>query len=273
MANIQIKDANGDIKYLQTKGTGTDIDPYISVQNVYVQDHTHLIKSIPFKRNTNVTTLTVDAVVDTHVISVTDATGFTVGATVSIMCIGSDMCYIANIISVASLDITLDTPIDFAYSLADSTITVGTTNLAEDGSVSSIIFSLRPNDPGIQTTFHITKLSLALITSTPPILSDFGDIAGGLTNGFVIRKKDGTYQNLFNIKTNANLAAYGSQFEILSSVGVDGVLAKNIFAGPENFGAVVSLAPGEDLEIIIQDDLTDLTSFSLIAQGHVVETV
>ena len=273
MSNLQIKDAGSTIQYLKMDGAGTIDDPFQPVQKVYIQDHVHLIKSIPFKRNTNVTTLTADAVPDTNVISVTDATGFTPGATVSIMCIGSDMCYIANIISVASLDITLDTPIDFAYTMVDSTISVGTTNLAEDGSATSVIFSIRPDDPGINTTFHITKLSLAMITGTTPILSDFGDIGDGLTNGFVIRKKDGSYQNLFNIKTNANLAAYGSHFEILQSVGVDGVLAKNIFAGPENFGAVISLAPGEDLEIIIQDDLSGLTSFSLIAQGHVVETV
>jgi hypothetical protein len=35
-------------------------------------------------------------------------------------------------------------------------------------------------------------------------------------------------------------------------------------------GVAIRLGPGEDLEVLIQDDISSLVKFHLIAEGHVV---
>ena len=50
----------------------------------------------------------------------------------------------------------------------------------------------------------------------------------------------------------------------------DGFTGRLTFAGQNKFGAVVRLGAGEDLQVIIQDDLTSLVLFEIIAEGSEV---
>ena len=42
------------------------------------------------------------------------------------------------------------------------------------------------------------------------------------------------------------------------------------FSGQDKLGVALRLNPGEDLQLIIQDDLRGLTSIEILAEGHEV---
>ena len=102
-----------------------------------------------------------------------------------------------------------------------------------------------------------------------PDLSKFGDIVGGITRGVQIRRVDGTYQNIVNFKTNGDMNNIMYDLTIQAAKGSqqDGLTARFTMSA---LGAVVRIGEGEDLQIIIQDDLTSLGSFTMIAEGSEV---
>ena len=273
MANIQIKDANGDIKYRKMTGARTDGDPYVPTQDVLVRDQTSLLKIIPFKKAEATTTLTIDTIPNENIITVASAAGFSVGDSLTIYSRTSVGSYIGYILDIVGTTITLDTPMDVVYPFDTSVVAVGTDNMNVDGSSTSQTFSLRPALP-VECTCNIdiTRIIFILETVTTPTFPEFGDIVS-LARGIVIRKKDGVYQNLMNIKSNADLAKIGFDMELLSAtgVGVNGVKARITFAGQDKMGVAVRIGATEDLEMIIQDNLTGITSFKVIAEGHIVE--
>ena len=89
----------------------------------------------------------------------------------------------------------------------------------------------------------------------------------------VLRYKNGEYRNLFNVKSNGELAAIAFDWEprTVGGSGIDGFIFRLTFSGQEKLGAVQRIAPGEDLQLIIQDDLTGLVSLVATAEGHEVE--
>lgn len=50
--------------------------------------------------------------------------------------------------------------------------------------------------------------------------------------------------------------------------GVYGFLTRFNFSGQENLGVVIRLEENEALELVVQDDLTDLVDFKIMVQGH-----
>ena len=53
--------------------------------------------------------------------------------------------------------------------------------------------------------------------------------------------------------------------------GVDGFTARMTFAGQNKVGVAIRLPIGEDLEFIIQDDLTNIVTYEVVAEGHIVD--
>ena len=51
----------------------------------------------------------------------------------------------------------------------------------------------------------------------------------------------------------------------------DGFTGRMTFAGANKMGVVIRLNPGEDIQLIVQDDLTSLEGLFIICQGHTVE--
>jgi hypothetical protein len=145
--------------------------------------------------------------------------------------------------------------------------------------VTPIIAGVRNNagaipPPGIELAMDVTRISMICLSATAPTLADFGDISGGLTNGLTLRRRDGEYHNIGNGKTNADFATMMYSFDLYQAStgwGQDGFRSSITFGGQDNFGSVMRLAINEDAEIIIQDDLTSLTSLVILAQGSVVQ--
>lgn len=221
----------------------------------------------------NETTLNGAIAIEDRTITVTDATGFIAEKYLSIFDIVSNRFFVAYIISVLGNDITLDTPLDFAYP-DGSFVTSGITNMNVDGSVTPVIFGLRNTTQSVGIVMDITRVLFYNLSDTAVDLSKFGDITDGLVNGIVMRKVDGTTHNIFNRKTNGGLKALTMDLDILSSTnpqqGQNGFVSRLTFAGQNKIGVTVRLSPGEDLQLIVQDDLTSLQKFGIVVEGHEV---
>lgn len=124
----------------------------------------------------------------------------------------------------------------------------------------------------------ITRIMVKMVTGSPPIFTDFGDIAGGLTNGVVLRKYDSAntnYQNIAHWKDNSDMAECMYNFELLTAlgVGVDGLKGRMSFGGQSNHGVVIRLEEDDQLQLLIQDDISALTSFRIMVQGHLTDEI
>ena len=142
-----------------------------------------------------------------------------------------------------------------------------------NGSVTPQIFGIRnPSGVDIPLSVDVTRIMFKCLTNTGIDLSKFGDIAGGITNGIVIRNIDGNYYNILNAKTNGELKNIMYDFDIQAASGnqQDGFTGRLTFAGQNKMGTVIRLREQEDLQIIIQDDLTSLDTFTIIVEGSQV---
>lgn len=241
---------------------------------VNIQDqHTPIIIAYMSSEEASSTLAISPTAIDDLSFDVADITGFAVGGYLSIFSIPDNRFYLANILSISSNTITVDTPLDFAFPIG-SFVTSGNKNMNVDGSVTPVIFGIRNTDEAIGSSFDITRLIFTALTDSTSDLSKFGDITGGLTKGIVLRKKDGVHRNIFNAKTNGELKNLMFDFDIETTTnpaqGQNGFTGRLTFGGQNKMGVVIRLDPGEDIQIIIQDDLTQLESFSIIAEGHTV---
>ena len=102
----------------------------------------------------------------------------------------------------------------------------------------------------------------------------FGGISA-LANGVVLRKVDGVYHNIFNIKTNGDFAlrSFDVAYDDKAPAGSYGFRCRTTFAGQSKRGVTIRLngTSGDELQILNQDSLGALSHFNAIVQGHVVE--
>lgn len=242
--------------------------------DVSIQDQTTPIIIASFSKEEAATTLSVLGVINLRTITVTSPTGFAAGKYLSIFSVVDNRFFLGLIISVVGSVVTLDTPLDFAFPVG-SFVTCGTRNMNVNGSVTPVIFGVRNTDEQIGSEFDITRIILHCETTAAIDLSKFGDIVGGITNGIVMRKVDGVQRNVFNAKTNGELKSLMYDFDITSAInpaqGQNGFTGRLTFGGQEKLGVVIRLKQGEDLQIVIQDDLSGLELLEIICEGHTVE--
>ena len=244
----------------------------VNTTDVVVQSNTSPLLVVKASNLIAETTTTTLLSKDDLIINVADATGFVVGQYLTIYNVDANRVYFANIIAINALAISVNMPLDFEYPIG-SYVSVGNSNMNVDGSVTPKIFGIRnPSTQDVKLKYDITRLIFTCLTVATVDLSKFGDIIGGLARGIVVRKKDGDYYNIFNARTNAELKNLMYDFDIQPASGnqQDGFTGRITFAGENKMGAVVRLAEQEDLEVIIQDDLTGLVSFTMISEGSQV---
>lgn len=255
---------------------GVNTDGHLNV-DTYWQDQSTEPVIINFNKINNQTTL--NGAVGLHVpdIIVTSATGISVGSYIILFHPGSLRFSTFYAVGVAGTTITLDSPTDFAY--PDGTfVDIGITDLSVDGSSAVQIFGLRGlgSPPGVELTFHLTRVIFQCTCASPVALNLFGDLAA-LTNGLLLRARNGKTKNIFNVKTNGDLAGImydWTPYQATNPVqGIDGFVSRLTFGGPSKIGVVIELPVGEDLELHVHDNLTGLTSFHVIAEGHIVEAI
>lgn len=276
MPNIIVKDGQGTEKYLKASGSGTDLDPFVPNQDVTLQDQTTRPIDLYFTNIQGVpTTLASPAVKDSRTVTVTSAVGFTIGDYLGIFSGGN--YYLGDITGVSGTTITVDSPLDFAFP-AGSTTAVFDRDLAlADGSVTPVIYGVEVGPAGT-VSVDITRLMFTIRTATTPLFEEFGDLPT-LTNGIVLRKvyANGDIENLFNIKKNSDLKTLAFDFSTYGTAGggpfseIEGFSVRLSFGGQSKHGVAIRLSPGDSLECVVQDNLTGLNEFVIMAQGHVVD--
>jgi len=191
--------------------------------------------------------------------------------------------YQASILSVSSIGgdmylIELDTPLDYAFTSATYG-ELATTNMAIDGSSTPVIFKVSPKGSRDNVSWDITRIIFVMAgtgigaQNDAPDDGDFG-VTGVLTNGVVLRSINGITKNIFNVKRNGEfrLRAYDVEYTDASKAGLYSVGVRRTFAGQSKNGVTVRLdaITNDTIEVIIQDDLTDMFGMKAVVQGHMV---
>jgi len=237
---------------------------------VNIQDQHSRALDLDFAHIDNTTILSADPSIGDLTITVTATTGFVNGAYIGIFSRGGLFSFFHQIGAPAGNVITLDRPVDFDFATGDAVI-ASSAEMNVDGSATTQIYQIGP------VTGHevdITRVMGYLQDGTVMDDAKFGGLTA-LTNGVVLRKNDGVggYQNLWNVKTNGQirLLCFDANYSDKAPAGSYGLNFRNTYAGPSKHGVTIRLTDGETLEVLIQDSLTGLESFKMMAQGHIVE--
>ena len=209
-----------------------------------------------FNQVTNSTTLNGAIAIGDRTIIVTDATGIVVGSYIILFHPTSLRFTTFFAVVVAGTTITLDGPIDFDY--PDGTfVDIAIVDMSVDGSGTPEVFGLRGTGipPGVDLDFDVTRIIFEMTCDSAISLDLFGNIAA-LTRGLLVRSRNTRYKNLFNLKTNGEIAGIMYDWTPFESInptqGIDGFVSRLTFAGQSKIGVVVRLPLGDDLEVHIQ---------------------
>ena len=238
-------------------------------QAVNIQDQHTRSLDLRFGRSVGVpTTLALDSVPDTNTITVADATGFVAGTFVGVVDPVGNSYFGVQLGDPAGNVLTLDTPMDLVY-VAGATVLNLSFDMAVDGSITPITFQIGP--VGAVIEIDITRLLGYIQSGSAQDDATFGGLPA-LTNGCVLRRADGTFQNLWNVKSNGDIALIGYDFLYTPAApsGSFGARFRITYAGQNKHGVTIRLGEDEILEFIVQDNLTGLQVFNMMAQGHLV---
>jgi hypothetical protein len=179
----------------------------------------------------------------------------------------------AEIINVVGDTITVSTPWSRTFPIG-TVVGLGSPLLNVVGSLASpIIFTI---DPSSDQEIDLTRLILNMIDSSSMDFTTFGGIPE-LANGVTLRYKqaDGTFINLFNFRSNGELIERSFDHNFQSKVGGGsfGFVARSTWAGQDKRGVTIRIdgSLAEEMQIVIQDDLTGLDKFRTVGQGHIVQ--
>lgn len=255
-------------------GKGTDRSPYRLVCDATLQDQISDPVILPLVRKVASTTLASSAVLGGNSISVTSATSFAVGQHIRIINSTLDKQYFGTVLGINGTTISLDNLLDINYSQG-SQVVVGNKNMAVNGSVTPVIFKLRLGSPSLTDYIEVTRIIFTCTASSAVSLTKFGNLTA-LTKGILLRlNHTDNYHNIFNLKSNQDLAGIAYDWTIFQASnptqGVDGFTSRLTFSGQEKMGIALNVKPDENLEMVIQDDLSTLTSLIITVEGHFEE--
>ena len=264
MSTLKIKDGTEADIFMKGTGVGTELDPFVAA-NISEPPTKPLIISALGESKGN-TTLASNVTKGDTVINVVSAIGMLAEQNFFIVDSVNSIVEEFKIISIATNAITVDMP--SGNDIASGTYAGSSNiNMAVDGSVTPVKFNLKTGTENVPITLHLTRIMIVMETLTAPSIHLFGDLPK-LINGIYLRKTNGETVTYFNVKSNGQLmsVAYDVDFLDATKFGVYGVKSRFTF---EKLGAIVELAPGEDLELWVQDDLSGLVNFGILAEGHI----
>lgn len=215
------------------------------------------------------TTLAVAASVGDTSIEVADATGLTVGNTIRIYNATTTERTHIHITIVAAAVLTLDRPLDNAYSIGDSVVETEI-DLSQDGSLAApLSFKITPPSNEV---WHILRILPTMTDATAMGDATFGGMTA-LTNGVVIREyRGGVFRTLTHWGSNSHLKEdmYDVTYSLKPPAGAYGLSGRWSFY-KASFVVKLDGAAGDYLEILVQDSLSALDTFTVKAQGHIVD--
>lgn len=270
------RDGDRKPRYFKVNGSGTEVDPYVPIQDVNIQDQHTRVVDLFMISPIDTAALTVDVALDDRDITFDSSTPPVVGNT---LCLKESGRWMQSEILVVvdntggNYTVTVDSPADYAFTVVGhETCAISEDSLNVNGSVTSVHYYI---SPPAGTVWDITRVIFSMGDDTAGDEADFGGIADGLTNGIVLRKTDGDYNNIFNAKTNGDFGIRNFDFEYTAATvpqGIYGFKSRRTFAGQNKNGVTIRLDgdTGDKIEVIVQDDLTSLAEFKVVVQGHVV---
>lgn len=255
-----------------TTGTPWNIGPN-GGGDVNIQDQHTRALDLKFTQGVAVTSLTADTVVGSRVISVTSVASMVVGHSLFIVNVDGSF-YAGEITAINTLDLTLDTPLDQIFLTAATNVIAATHHMNVDGSVTPQTFRISGLGETVGIDIDITRIMGNISDGVAMDDGKFGGI-NALANGCVLRQVNGVTTNIWNVKTNGaiGLLCFDAQYTTKAPSGENGYRFRNTYAGQGKHGVTIRLEPGDTLELIVQDDLTALTDFQMMAQGHLVDDI
>ena len=223
---------------------------------------------IPFAQNLGTFILSTDTVasgltVDTLNYTFTANSGHGLVASDEILLISTDRSFYAVVITAGATQIVVDRPIDFIYP-AGIALEINT-NMAVDGSITPVIFKAQA---GLTPNF-IRRVIVTMTDNASMDDTTFGGIPA-LSNGLVMRFVNSFQKTIFNFKNNGDFAqwAYDLAYSDKRPAGDYGVRSRITFGGLEKHGVVLELSGNDEVQFVVQDDLTDLETVYITAQGN-----
>lgn len=234
--------------------------------DVNIQDQVTRAFDLPFHQTLGTTTLAADMTDDAYSFIASSGHGIQAAESIAIYDVAAQEGFSAGVLTVVDDLITIDSPAVAAMAAATSIVARSTREMNVNGAITRQVFEVLNPFPIAE---DVTRIMFMMITTGAPTLAKFGDLTA-LTRGIVFRTNNGNDVNYFNAKSNGDLALlmHDVTFYSAAGVGQDGLCARYSFAGPEKHGVALRLEQGDALELIVQDDLTSLTSFKAIAVGH-----
>ncbi len=241
-------------------------EPILSTNNnLHVQSFSGFTKMVDHHMHIelNIITLASDTAIDDRTITLQAGHSLVVGNCIHLK--EDTRFYQGTVLTVVTNTITLDMPLDFAFTTAASGQRC-TQSLNVNGSAAEQIAHINPPAGAI---WNIIRLIIHITDGTAMDNSTFGGISA-LTNGIVLRVKNGFYSNVFNIKNNGDFIehSFDVAYDDKAPAGTFGFRARTTFAGLDKRGVIVRLTDTDELQLLINDDLTALLDFAIVAQGH-----
>lgn len=177
--------------------------------------------------------------------------------------------FLGRVLLITVNTVTLDTPINFPFIPEYTLVLRSTGDMNIDGSSTPVIFGIT----NINTvSVKIIRLIFHMTDATAMDDGRFGGLPA-LTRGIVFRKRqaNGNYTNYWNVKSNGRFAelTFSTRYADRAPAGVYGFTSRLAYGGEDKHGVPIVLRQNEALQLIIQDDLTGLLSFTATAQGHI----
>lgn len=219
-------------------------------------------------------TLAESPTVNSYNVTLTDALTVSVGDYISFLeQNGMPQLLFGEVLAKDLNVLTLDTPVPYAYIPQNTTIFTYDSSLIIDGSTDTQTFSITNF---FEEAVDITRILLQCSDDVEP---DDGKFCGDdeLIRGLVFRKKklNGNYINYWNVKNNGDLAALAYDVSFTDSgkppEGIYSVRTRLTYGGQSKHGVVIRLEPNESIELLVQDDLTGITSADLMVEGHFIQ--
>lgn len=234
---------------------------------VYLQDWNKPVLDVRFLHRKGVFQLLSNTTVDSRYFTAASGHLIVVGDTIELNKINNFIQ--AIVLSVVGDLIEIDSPIGDIYT-PNRNYPRSSNDMRVDGSTNPVVFTLKPEEG---QKGNITGMFLNILAAGGMDFSTFGSGAK-LARGCILRKKntDGTYTNYFNWKDNSEFISRANTHYFKDNNGnnVRSFAGRVVFAGQENKGVSISLTGtlGEELQIVVQDNLLELSQNSIAATAQ-----
>lgn len=247
------------------------VDEDVNFTDVYIQDATTQVIDLYAFVQYGTFDLAADVAIDDTDFLAVDASGMTIG---DIVCFQEGTRFMqAIILNIIVNQVFIDTPFEFAFTTSGG-CSYGDKNLNVDGSVTPIFAGVGPGNLDDNVAWHIIRTTFSITDQTAMDDNRFGGIPA-LIRGVVLRTKNGINKNIFNVKSNGQfrLRNFDAVYTDKAPAGFFGFSSRRTFGGQDKNGVVLKLeaVTNDQVQIIIQDNLTLLDTFEVIIQGHEVE--